>query len=98
MMAIWSNEITGIVGYRKKHAIPTKCKVGDLLKGKIMFDTVDHLHMAIASVDKHCNLNNYKVIEMDNRIAKKHLQDVVIKLQIEETVCELHLAIKQDKA
>lgn len=61
-----------------------------------MFDSIDHLKMAINAVDELSNVKGYRVIEMDNRLAKQQTQDVVFKLQIKEAVCEFQLALKQD--
>ena len=35
---------------------------------------------------------------MDNRLDKEQTQDVVLKVQIRESVCELQLAMQQDEA
>ena len=98
MMSSWTGEITEMVLDRKKKQIPTVCEVSDLLRAKVMFESVDHLRKAIAAIDEICYVKGYKVIEMDNRLAKPQTQDVVLKLGIKQAVCELQLAIKQDAA
>lgn len=35
---------------------------------------------------------------MDNRLSKPQTQDVVLKIQVGEAVCELQLALKQDES
>ena len=34
-----------------------------------------------------CFQKNYKIIEMENRLDKQQTQDVVLKIQIGESVC-----------
>lgn len=34
---------------------------------------------------------------MENRLEKEQTQDMVLKIQIKETVCELQLAMQQDE-
>lgn len=63
-----------------------------------MFNTIDHLAKAIEACDKLCHLRGYNILEIDNRLAKKQTTDVVLKIQINEAVCELQLAIKQDES
>lgn len=50
-MEVWTKEITDIVKDRKDKQIETKCEVSDLLRAKVMFDSLDHLKKAIAAVD-----------------------------------------------
>lgn len=67
-----------------------------MVRGKIMFNTVDDLAKAIEACDKLCHLRGYKILELDNRLTKKQTMDVVLKIQIKEAVCEFQLAMKQD--
>lgn len=76
--------------------IETKCEVSDLLRAKIMYESLDHLKKAVSALDESCFAHGYAVIEMDNRLEKKQTQDVVFKIQIKDAVCELQLAMKQD--
>jgi hypothetical protein len=98
VMDVWIKEITEMVNDRKTKKIETKCEVSDLLRAKIMYTSLDHLKKAINAVDEMCERKCYKVIEMDNRLAKKQTQDVVFKIQVNEAVCELQLAMKQDES
>jgi hypothetical protein len=96
-MSVWIKEITDIVVQRKKKNIETVCEVSDLLRAKIMFETVDHLRDAIEAVDLMCFLKGYPIIEMNNRLTKSSTQDVVLKIHIKQAVCELQLALKQEE-
>lgn len=96
VMDSWTEEITKIVKERKKNKIETRCEVSDFLRAKVMYNSFDHLKKAIDAVDKMCKEKDYKIIEMDNRLAKRQTQDVVFKIQIKFAVCEFQLAIKQD--
>lgn len=96
IMNVWIKEITDIVVQRKRKYIETKCEVSDLLRAKIMYDTVDHLRDAIEAVDEMCFLRGYQILEMDNRLTKRATQDVVFKILIKQAVCELQLALKQE--
>lgn len=95
-MSTWTQEITEIVKKRKADKHETKCEVSDLLRAKLMFNSLDHLKKAVDAVDTHCRDNKLEVIEMDNRLSKKTTQDVVFKVKIKEAVCELQLGLKQD--
>lgn len=81
---------------RKEEKKKTVCEVSDLLRAKVMFDSVDHLKKAIAIVNDICHIKGHVVIEMDNRLNKIQTQDVVFKIKIKAAVCEFQLAIKQD--
>ena len=83
----WTKEITEIVRARKKAQKETKFEVSDLLRGKIMFESLDHIKKAVEKVDNVCYENNYQVIEMSNRLSKLQTQDVVLKIKIKEAVC-----------
>lgn len=50
-MIIWIKEITDIVNQRKKKGLETKCEISDLIRAKVMFETVDHLKDAIEALD-----------------------------------------------
>lgn len=95
-METWTSEITEIVKDRKEKKIKTVCELSDLLRAKIMFESVDFLKKAVTAVDDMCHAKGYKVIEMDNRLAKQQTQDVVFKIEVKDTICELQLALKQD--
>ena len=58
----WTGEITEIVRQRKVDQVETKCEVSDLLRAKIMYESVDHLKKAIDGVDEMCNKKGYKMI------------------------------------
>jgi hypothetical protein len=79
-MVIWTNEITEIVAERKNNKIQTAFEITDLLRGKVMFSSVDRLKKALVAVDKICHAKGYNIIEMDNRLAKPQTQDVVLKI------------------
>lgn len=51
MMSSWTGEITEMVLDRKQKQIPTVCEVSDLLRAKVMFESVDHVRKAIAAID-----------------------------------------------
>jgi len=82
----------------KKNKSETKCEISDFLRAKLMYESVDHLKKAIIAVDEMCFTKGFKVLEMENRLAKQQTQDVVLKIQVKETVCELQLAMKQDES
>jgi hypothetical protein len=82
---------------RKKQNVETKCEVSDLLRAKIMYTSLDHLKKAVSVVNLMCNKNEYDITSMEDRLNNKQTRDVVFKIQIELAVCELQLAMKQDK-
>lgn len=96
IMEVWTKEITNILQERSKKQIETTCTISDLLRGKIMFNNVEDLGKAIEACDKLCHLRGYQIIELDNRLSKPQTKDVVLKIKVNEAVCELQLAIKQD--
>lgn len=96
IMEVWTQEITNILQERSNKQIETTCTISDFLRGKIMFDNVDDLAKAIDACDKLCKFHGYDIIEMDNRLSKPQTKDVVLKIKVNEAVCELQLAIKQD--
>ena len=63
-----------------------------------MYTSVDRIKKAINAIDRICFEKGYKVLEMCNRLAKPQTQDVVLKIQVHEAVCELQLAMEQDEA
>ena len=83
---------------RKDSKVETVCEVSDFLRAKLMYNSFDHLKKAIDAVDNMCKEKGYKIIEMDNRLAKRQTQDVVFKVQIKAAVCEFQLAMKQDES
>jgi hypothetical protein len=98
IMDVWTNEITLILQERSKSQTETTCGISDLLRGKIMFNTVEDLAKAIDACDKICQLKGYEILELDNRLSKKETMDVVLKIQVNEAVCEFQLAMKQDES
>jgi hypothetical protein len=95
-MDVWTKEITSILQDRAKNKTETTCGISDLLRGKIMFETVEDLAKAIDACDNLCKLKGYNILELDNRLTKKQTMDVVLKIQVNEAVCEFQLAMKQD--
>jgi S-ribosylhomocysteine lyase LuxS involved in autoinducer biosynthesis len=69
-----------------------------LVRGKIMFDSVENLTKAILACDMLCNLRGYEILELDNRLTKPQTMDVVLKIRVGEAVCEFQLAMKQDES
>lgn len=96
IMETWTKEITKILTKRREEKKKTVCEVSDLLRAKVMFDSLDHLKKAISIVNDICNAKGYEVIELDDRLDKIQTQDVVFKIKIKAAVCEFQLAIKQD--
>lgn len=47
-------------------------------------------------IDDICKSKGYNIIELDNRLSKPETMDVVLKIQINDAVCEFQLALKQD--
>ena len=78
----WTEEINSVVKKRREKKIETKFEVSDLLRAKIMFDSVDHLRKSIEGVDQFCYENKFEVIEVANRLKKVQTQDVVFKIKI----------------
>ena len=70
IIEVWTKEITIILQERKEKKIETTCAISDLLRGKIMFNTVDDLAKAIHACDKLCHLCGYQILELDNRLSK----------------------------
>jgi hypothetical protein len=98
IMDVWTNEITLILKEREQAKVETTCGISDLLRGKVMFNSVEDLAKAIDACDKLCLLKGYKILELDNRLSKPQTRDVVLKIQVNEAVCELQLAMKQDES
>ena len=98
IMEVWTKEITGILQERSKKQIETTCAISDLLRGKVMFNSVEDLANAIDACDKLCHLRGYQILELDNRLSKPQTMDVVLKIRVNEAVCELQLAMRQDES
>ena len=62
IMDVWTKEITDILRERSEKQIETTCTISDLLRGKIMFNTVDDLAKAIDACDKLCHLRGYQIL------------------------------------
>jgi len=62
-----------------------------------MFESVEDLQLALQACDKLCHLHGYNIVELSNRLSKPQTMDVVLKIQINEAVCEFQLAMKQDE-
>jgi hypothetical protein len=69
-MDVWTNEITLILKEREQAKVETTCGISDLLRGKVMFNSVEDLAKAIDACDKLCLLKGYKILELDNRLSK----------------------------
>lgn len=95
-MEVWTKEITSILQERSKNQVETTCAISDLLRGKIMFNTVEDLAKAIDACDKLCKLRGYEILELDNRLSKPQTMDVVLKIKVNLAVCEFQLAMRQD--
>ena len=63
-----------------------------------MFDNVEDLRKAIDACDKLCHLRGYEIIELDNRLTKPQTMDVVLKIKVNEAICEFQLAMRQDES
>jgi hypothetical protein len=98
IMEVWTKEITEILVERGKKQIETTCAISDLLRGKIMFDTVEDLGKAVEACDRLCHLRGYEILELDNRLSKPQTTDVVLKIRVKEAVCEFQLAMRQDES
>ncbi len=46
-MEVWTKEITEILVERGKEQIETTCAISDLVRGKIMFNSIEDLAKAI---------------------------------------------------
>ncbi len=86
-MDTWTSEISSIVKERKIQKKETQFGITDLLRAKIMFENTDNLKKALTLIDEACFKKGYNIIELDNRLEKEQTQDVVLKIQIRETVC-----------
>jgi hypothetical protein len=98
IMEVWTKEITIILAERQAKQVETTCGISDLVRGKIMFNSVDDLAKAIDACDKLCHLRGYEVLELDNRLSKPQTMDVVLKIRVKEAVCEFQLAMRQDES
>jgi S-ribosylhomocysteine lyase LuxS involved in autoinducer biosynthesis len=47
---------------RGKQQVETTCEISDLLRGKIMFDSIDDLAKAVDACDKLCHLRGYEIL------------------------------------
>lgn len=97
-MDVWTKEITLILQQREKNKLETTCTISDLLRGKLMFNTVEDVAKAVDACDKMCHLKGYNILEVDNRLSKPQTQDVVLKIQVGDAVCQFQLALKQDES
>ena len=87
IMDVWTQEITLILKERTANKVETTCAISDLVRGKIMFDSIEDLRKAIDACDKLCHLRGYQIIELDNRLAKPQTMDVVLKIKVNEAIC-----------
>jgi threonine dehydrogenase-like Zn-dependent dehydrogenase len=62
IMDVWTKEITLILQDRAKNKTETTCAISDLLRGKIMFESVEDLAKAIDACDNLCKLKGYKIL------------------------------------
>ena len=97
-MDVWTKEITLILQQREKNKVDTTCTISDLLRGKLMFNSVGDIAKAVDACDKMCHLKGYNILEVDNRLSKPQTQDVVLKIQVGDAVCQFQLALKQDES
>jgi hypothetical protein len=95
-MEAWVNQINEILVSRKRNSIETICQLSDMIKATIQFNSLDHLKKAIQALDATCYLKNYTILAMQDRLTLPLFEDVVLNIQVEETVCELCLSLKKD--
>ena len=98
IMDVWTKEITLILEERTRSQTETTCGISDLVRGKIMFNSVEELGQAVEACDRMCHAKGYQILELDNRLAKRQTRDVVLKIQIGAAVCEFQLAMRQDES
>lgn len=88
-MEVWTKEITIILQERFKNEVETTCDIGDLVRGKLMFNSLADLEKAVEACDKLCAVREYKILKMN-----AHSNKLILNIQINEAVCEVHLAMK----
>ena len=93
---MWSGQITEILHKRKQNKKEVQCPIGNLLKGKILFECIDHIKKALSNVDAFCHKKGHTILKMENNLLERE-QDVVLNIKVKEAVCELRLALKQDE-
>lgn len=72
------------------------CDLGDVLKGKILFECADHLRKALAVVDEICYNRGHQLLKITNKLFGLE-QEVILNIRVKETYCELKLSLKQDE-
>lgn len=82
----WASQVTEILIRRKEEKVETKCQVGDLVKGKIIFECADHLRKALTVADEICQNRGATILQLENRLFESS-QDVVLTLKVKESVC-----------
>lgn len=97
IMSAWNQEISNILVHKSSQKIETKFTISDLIRGKCVYNTVEDLLKAVRVVDGYCKVMGYDIVELDNRLMKPQTQDVVFKVRINDAVCELQLAMKQNE-
>ena len=53
-MDTWTSELTAMVQARKRNQVETKFEISDLLRGKLLFTSVDKIKMAVKAIDDIC--------------------------------------------
>ena len=76
----------------------TRCEASDLLRAKVMYDSLDRLRRGAEAVEDICHRNEYTILEMENRLMNTLKRDVVFKIQIREAVCEFKLKMKEEES
>lgn len=72
------------------------CEVGDLVKGKILFKSPEHLRKALAIIDQICYSREHQILRMTNKLCDLQ-QEVILNIRVKGIVCELKLSLKQDE-
>lgn len=86
-MEAWVNQINEVLNYRKRNSIETICQLTDLIQATIRFNSLDHLKKGIQALDATCYLKNYNILAMQDRLNLSQFQDVLLNIQVDETVC-----------
>jgi hypothetical protein len=93
---VFAQEITSVLEERENEKKATVCEVGDLLKGKIIFECADHLRKALSAVDEICYNRGHQILKMTNRLFELQ-QEVILNIRVKDVVVELKLSLKQDE-
>ena len=80
------SEITDILLKRKAEKVETKGDIGDLVRGKILFESIDHIKRALSVADELNKSKGYRILRVENRLTT-NFQDVVVNVEVKESVC-----------